>query len=81
MSDEKGSVERYDIHENDDVTLTDVDEESEEIDRINRKEQYGLESEESETDERDQIEIPDLMKRIDIQKKGDDDDLVDTNID
>ena len=81
MSDEKGSVERYDIHENDDVTLTDVDEESEEIDRINRKEQYGLESEEPETDERDQIEIPDLMKRIDIQKKGDDDDLVDTNID
>ena len=42
MSDEKDSVERYDIHKNDDVTLTDLDEEYEEIDKINRKEEDGL---------------------------------------
>ena len=35
----------------------------------------------SQTDERDQIEISDLQKRIDSQKKGDDDDIVDTDID
>ena len=29
MSDEKDSIERYDIHKNDDVTLTYVDEEYE----------------------------------------------------
>ena len=37
MSDEKGSVERYEIYKNDDVTLTDVDEEDEEINNINRR--------------------------------------------
>ena len=37
MSDEKESGERYQISKNDDVTLTDVDEEYEEIDKINRK--------------------------------------------
>ena len=66
MSDEKYYVERYEIHKNDDVTLTDVDKESEGIGMINRKEQDGLESDKSETDERDQIEISDLLKRIDI---------------
>ena len=35
MSDKKDSVERDDINKNDDVTLTDVDEEPEEIDKIN----------------------------------------------
>ena len=57
ISDEKDSVERDEISKNDDVTLTDVDEKSEEIDKINKKEQDGLESEKSETDKRDQIEI------------------------
>ena len=69
MSYEKESVERDDIHKNDDVTLTDVDEEYEEIDNINRKEQDGLESEKSETDELYQIEISDWLERIDSQKK------------
>ena len=35
MSDEKEFVERYEISKNDDETLTDVDEEYEEIDKIN----------------------------------------------
>ena len=52
FSDEKDSVERDEISKNDDVTLTDVDEKSEEIDKINKKEQDGLESDKSETDER-----------------------------
>ena len=69
MSDEKDSIEIDEIHKNDDVTLTDVDEEYEEIDKINRKKQDDSESEKSETDERDQIEIIDLLKRIDSQKK------------
>ena len=38
MSDEMDSVEGDDIHKNDDVTLTDLDEESEEIDKTNIKE-------------------------------------------
>ena len=37
MSDEKKSVERYDINKNYDVTLNGFDEEYEEIDKINRK--------------------------------------------
>ena len=49
--------------------MSDVDEESEKTDKINIEIQDGLESEESETDERDQIEISDLMKRIDSQKR------------
>ena len=49
--------------------MTGVGGESEEIDKINRKEQDGSESDKSETDERDQIEIPGLLKRIDCQKK------------
>ena len=81
MGDEKDSVERDEIHKKQDVTLTDVYEKSEEIYQINRKEQDGLESDKSETDERDQIEIPGLIKRIDSPKKKDDDDLVDTDID
>ena len=44
MGDEKDSVERDEIHKKQDVTLTDVYEESEEIYQINRKEQDGLES-------------------------------------
>ena len=36
MSDEKDSVERDDTSKNDDVTLTDVDEEYEEIYKINK---------------------------------------------
>ena len=51
------------------TSLTDVDEESEEIDDKNR-EKIGSESEKSETDERDQIEIPDLLKMIDSKKWG-----------
>ena len=80
MSDEKDYVERDEIHKNYDITLTGFDEESEEIDKINRKEQDGLESEKSETYERDHIEISDLMNRIDSPKKGDDNDPVDTGI-
>ena len=37
--------------------------------QINEKEQDDLESEKSETDERYQIEIPELLKRIDNKKK------------
>ena len=44
MSGEKDSVERDEISKKYDVTLTDVDEESEEIYKINNKEQDGLES-------------------------------------
>ena len=80
MSGERDSVERDDIHKNDDVTLTDVDEESDEIDKINRKEQDALESEKSETDERDQIEISDLLKMMDSQRKVYDYDLFDIDI-
>ena len=47
MSDERDSVERYQISKNDEKTLTDVDEEYEEIDKINNKEQDGLESDKS----------------------------------
>ena len=43
MSDEKDSAERDDISKNDEETLTDVDEEYEEIHQINKKEQDGLE--------------------------------------
>ena len=42
LSDEKDSVERDEISKNDDETFPDVDEESVEIDKINKKEQYGL---------------------------------------
>ena len=41
---------------------------SKEIEKINREEQDGLESEESQTDERDKIEISDLLIRIDSKK-------------
>ena len=41
MRDENESVERDEIHKNYDVTLTDIDEKSEEKDKINRKEQDG----------------------------------------
>ena len=81
MSDKKDSFERDEISKNDDVTLTDVDEEYEERDHINKKEQDGLESDKSETDEREQIEIQELLKSIDSPKKGNDDDLVDTDTD
>ena len=69
MSDERDSVERDEIHKDDDVTLIDIDEESEEIYNINRKEQDVLESDKSETYERYQIEISDLLKMFDSQKK------------
>ena len=52
ISDEKESVERDEISKNDDVTLTDVDEKSEEIDKINKKLQDDLESDKLEIDER-----------------------------
>ena len=42
MSDENDSVEKDDISKNYDVTLPDVDEESGEIDQINKMEQDGL---------------------------------------
>ena len=42
---------------------------SKEIEKINIKGQDGLESEKSETDERDKIEISDLLVRIDIQQR------------
>ena len=55
MSDEKYSVERDEISKNDDETLTGFDEEYEEINKIDKKEQDGLESEKLVTDEREQI--------------------------
>ena len=42
---------------------------SKEIETIDRKEQYGLESDKSETDEIDQIEISDVLIRIDSKKR------------
>ena len=42
MSDEKDSAERDEISKNDEETLADVDEESGEINEINKKEQDGL---------------------------------------
>ena len=47
ISYEKDSIETDEISKNDDVTLTDVDEESEEIIDINKKEQDGLDKEKS----------------------------------
>ena len=41
----------------------------------------NLEWDKSETDERDKRENQELFKRIDSKKKGDDNDLVDTDID
>ena len=38
---------------------------SKEIEKINRKEKDGLESDKSETNQRDQIEISDVLIRID----------------
>ena len=55
MSDNKDSVERDEISKNYYVILTDADEESEEIEKINKKEQDGLESDKLETDEGEQI--------------------------
>ena len=81
MNDEKEYVERDEISKNDGETLADVDEESKQIDKINKNKQDDLESDKSETYERYKIEIPELLKRIDIQQKGDNDDLVDTDID
>ena len=75
----KGYVEKYEIDKNYDVTLTDVDEESEKEDKINRKEEEYSEYETSETDERNLINISDLLNIIGSQKK-DDDDLGDTDI-
>ena len=42
---------------------------SKEIEKLNIKEQYGLEPDKSETDEKDKIYISDLLMRVDIQKK------------
>ena len=42
---------------------------SKEIEKIDRKEQYDLESDKSETDETDKIEISDAMIRIDSKTK------------
>ena len=57
------------------------DEESEEIDRIEESKENNLESDQPKTYERDQRENPEILKRFNIQKTGDDDDPVDTNID
>ena len=57
MSYSKDSVERYEISKNDEETLTYVNEEYEEIDQTEGSKEDDLESEKSETDERDQIEI------------------------
>ena len=69
MSVETGSIKRDDIHQNDDITLTDVVEESEEKDKITRTEQDGLKSYKSETDERVKIENPASLKRIYSKKR------------
>ena len=54
---------------------------SKEIEKINRKEQDGLKSDKSETDERDKIEISDVLIGIDSKNKVDNDDLVDNDTD
>ena len=45
MSDDKDSAERDQISKNDEETLTDVDEESDEIDQIGERKENDLESE------------------------------------
>ena len=51
------------------------------MDRIEESKEDDLESEKSETDEIDQRENPELLKRIDSEKIGDDNDPVDTDTD
>ena len=81
MSDDKESTERDEIIKNDEERFTDVDEESEEIDKIKETKEDDLEPDQSATYERYQIENPELFKRIDSQKRGDNDAPVDTDID
>ena len=57
------------------------DKESDERDQIGEIKEDDLESEELETDERYQIEIPESLKRIDIQQNIENHDLVNTFID
>ena len=69
----------------DDIVNTDTDqetnnEESKEIYRIEDSQENDLESDESETDERDHRKHPDLHKIIDSQKIGHDDYSVATDI-
>ena len=67
--DGKESSERDDISKNYEETLTDVDEEYDEIYQIEEIKEDNLESEKSETYERYQIENIELLKIIDSQKK------------
>ena len=72
--------------DDDDLVDTDTDretnnEESEEIYRIEESKKYHLESDRSETNERDQRKHPELLILIGSQKIGDDYDPVDTDID
>ena len=57
------------------------DEESHEIYKIGESKEDYLESEESETYERDQIENPESLKRIDSHKNRENNYPVDTDID
>ena len=57
------------------------EEESEEENQTERSKKYGLESDISEPDERDQREIFILFKRMKTHTKGDKYDLVDTDSD
>ena len=59
----------YDDLVDTDIDLETNDEESEEIDQIEESKEYDLESDKTETDERDQIKNPELIKRIDSQKR------------
>ena len=54
---------------------------SKEMEKINEKKQDGLELDKSDSDKRDEIKISEVLIRIDSKKRGDDDDLVDTDTD
>ena len=64
-----------------DIDIEKNDEESEEKYHIEENKEDNLESDKSGSDERYQRENQELFKNMDSQKKGDDDDLVDTDID
>ena len=81
MSDDKEYSKSDQISKNDEENLNDVDQESEEIDQIEKSKEDYLESDKSETYERYHIENLELLKNIDSPKKGDNDNPVDTDID
>ena len=68
-SDEKNQISKIDEETKiEDKEITKLQTLINEIEKINRKEEDGLESEKWETDEKDKIEISDVMIRIDSKE-------------